>query len=34
VWNGLWKRETWDGLRTFPWKEFGIVLEELIPFAA
>jgi hypothetical protein len=27
-------RETWDGLRTFPWLEFGILLEELIPFAA
>jgi hypothetical protein len=27
-------RETWDGLRTFPWREFGVILEELISFAA
>lgn len=27
-------RETWDGLRTFPWREFGSLLEEMIPFAA
>ena len=26
--------ETWDGLRAFPWREFGILLEELLPFAA
>jgi phosphoribosylamine-glycine ligase len=26
--------ETWDGLRTFPWREFGVLLEEMIPFAA
>ena len=26
--------ETWDGLRTFPWREFGFLLEELMPFAA
>jgi len=27
-------RETWDGLRTFPWREFGDTLGELLPFAA
>lgn len=27
-------RKTWDGLRTFPWRELGVLLEELIPFAA
>jgi hypothetical protein len=26
--------ETWDGLRTFPWREFRIFIEEMIPFAA
>ena len=34
AWNGLRNRETWDGLRTFPWREFGVFLEELLPFAA
>lgn len=28
----LW--ETWDGLRTFPWREFGNLMGELLPFAA
>ncbi len=27
-------RKTWDGLRTFPWREFGVLIEELLPFAA
>jgi len=27
-------RETWDGLRTFPGREFGVLLGELLPFAA
>ena len=27
-------RETWDGLRTFPWREFGNLMGELLPFAA
>ncbi len=27
-------RETWDGLRTFPWLEFGVIIEEMISFAA
>ncbi len=28
------KKVRWDGLRIFPWREFGILLEELLPFAA
>ncbi len=28
------RRKTWDGLRTFPWREFGVLLEKLLPFAA
>jgi hypothetical protein len=27
------KRKIWDGLRTFPWREFGVMIKELIPFA-
>ena len=27
-------RETWDGFRTFLSRKFGVLLEELLPFAA
>jgi hypothetical protein len=25
------RREIWDGLRTFPWGEVGVLLEEFLP---
>lgn len=26
------KRENWNGLRTFPWRKFDCIIEELLPF--